>query len=114
MAKTAAASISVNVSGDGLSLTQGQVSSNTNAAPPSSLTTASGDNTVTVPTAFTVQGVTLTPPLLSSVQKKLKGAAGDTGILIAMAFPSSLALASGVASFIVNANGVETLSLVWW
>lgn len=114
MSKTAIASLSVNVQGDGVSLTQSFANTNAAAAAPDAQTLAVGNNTITVPTGVTVQGVTIVPPTQSAVSKTLKGVAGDTGIALATSVPTSLALAASVTSFVVTASSGEVVQLVWW
>lgn len=77
---------------------------------------ASGNNTITVPivTGFTITAVTIVPPATNTVQMILKGVAGDTGILLHLTDPTSIALAPGQASFVLNAaNTLPGVRLVW-
>ncbi len=68
------------------------------------LTTASGDNTVTVP-ASTYVGVVIVPPYGNTTALKLKGAGGDTGIVIHPSNPTLYSFPAGTANFILNAAG---------
>jgi hypothetical protein len=113
MAKTATAAINVNVLGDGLNLSQQFVSSNANAPPPSSVTLSAGNNTIAVPTGFTINGVTIVPPTTSAVAKVLKGVNADTGFQLGASAPAQISLGA-VASFVINASSGEIVQLVWW
>jgi len=69
---------------------------------------ASGDNTISFPAS--TQGVIITLPSASIRTKILKGAAGDTGILIASSGQGGtmlLRLAATVTSFIINCSGTD-------
>ncbi len=116
MAKTTTTSISVAVSGDGVAATYTPASApitNTTgpAGGPVDVALSSGDNTITVPSGS--KGMLLVPPATSSVVKKLKGDAGDTGFTIAPALPSVLALPTGTTSILINAASSETVSIHW-
>lgn len=67
---------------------------------------SSGDNTIDVPTVgVTAQGAVIIPPgSNTTIALKIKGNAGDTGVLINRANPTQLGLDSGVSSFILNAS----------
>lgn len=71
---------------------------------------ASGDNTITIPgTIGVARGVIIIPDPLSAVTKKLKGAGGDTGIIISKIFPTMLTFDdTPPASFILNSSAAET------
>lgn len=60
---------------------------------------AMGDNTLTVPTGTTL--ILIVPPTSNAVALKVKGAAGDTGVLISKTKPTVLTWDSGPV--IVNA-----------
>lgn len=62
---------------------------------------AAGDNSFTVPTGTSL--VVVVPPTTNVIPLKLKGAAGDTGVIISSTRPTVVAYDSG--PFIVNANG---------
>ena len=73
---------------------------------------ASGANTITPPTGgSTPVAVTIIPPAGNTVALTLKGIAGDTGIAIHLTDPTTIGLAAGVSSFVLNAastiNGVR-------
>src|ERR1700685_2678839 len=65
----------------------------------------SGTNTITVPVAvgYTATGCTLVPHAANINALTLKGVTGDTGILIHLTDPTSLAIAPTLASFVINA-----------
>ena len=66
---------------------------------------ALGDTTVAIPT--TAAGVIIVPPVANAQALKLKGNAGDTGIVISPKAPTMLSFANPPpASFIINAAGV--------
>jgi hypothetical protein len=114
MSKTATTTIATTVSGDGLNAQQTVSNVNTSALPPSTVTTANGSVTVTVPAA--AQGFTIYPPIGSVITKTLKGIAGDTGVPFGpgASFPASIGFAAGaIPSFVITANGIETLQVVW-
>ncbi len=76
--------------------------------------TGAGDNTITVPTALAPTGVTIVPPAGNTQTITLKGVAGDTGIALHLTDPSSIALKSTVASFVLTVTGTVTgLRLIW-
>lgn len=77
--------------------------------------TGAGDNTVTVPTGGTTpKGVTILPPAGNTAVLTLKGAAGDTGIPIHLTDPTSLGLATGAVSFILNVSATVTgIRFIW-
>lgn len=76
---------------------------------------AVGTNTITAPTGgSTPVAVTIVPPAGNVAAITLKGVAGDTGIALHLTDPSTIALAAGVVSFVLNAGGVVTgLRLIW-
>lgn len=115
MAKTSTITLVPAIGGDGVSFTYAVPGSLTNAAAPmggaipTALTT--GDNTIAVPTG--AMWLLISPPTTSTVAKKIKGAAGDTGVLIGPAIVSLIAIASGQTSIILNAASGETVTLLW-
>ena len=116
MAKISTTSLSVVVAGDGVSESYTPPGTPiTNAAAPAggplNVTLSTGDNTLTVPTGAVAALVV--PPTTSTVTKKIKGAAGDTGVTIASATPMLLPLGTGTASFILNASAGETIAVHW-
>lgn len=114
MAKTIATYMQVAVSGDGFTATPlySSTSTNPSGVPPTSVSLVNGNTTVAVPA--TAQGFTIVPPPGSTVIKTLKGVAGDTGFAIHNSLPTSIALTPGaVASFVIGANGVESVEVIW-
>jgi len=113
MAKSVTSTIAYSLSGDGFSGPIFNLATvNGTGIAPGSITLAAGANTVTVPA--TAVGVTIVPPAGSANAKTLKGIAGDTGILLNPAVPTSLAFtAAGVATFVINSAGTETVALLW-
>lgn len=112
MSKQATATISVNVTGDGLNFTD--TDSPTNASSgvaPTSATLAAGFNAIPVPSGVT--RVKIKPPPSSAVALTLKGVTGDTGIPISPAEPSYLSLPTGATTFGITAGGAVTLLLAW-
>lgn len=79
------------------------------------VTLASGDNTVTVPTGGTTPTCcTIVKPSTNAVVVKLKGAGGDTGVILHLTDPDCISLGSSVTSFILNAGSTLTgVRLIW-
>lgn len=117
MAVTATRSITVVYSGDVVGTQTHDAADNTVSPGTQEVRTlASGANTITVPTSGTAvpTAVTLVLPLANAVQVTLKGVSGDTGILLNLLGPSSIALAPGQASFVLNAASILTgVRLIW-
>ena len=78
-------------------------------------TLAAGANTITPPAGgSTVVSVTIIPPAGNTVAITLKGVAGDAGIALHLTDPTTLALASSVASFVLNAGSAVTgVRFIW-
>jgi hypothetical protein len=111
MAKTATISIGVNAVGDGVTLNF-STTPTPNAASPvqhQSVVTVNGANTLTPPTGALY--CLIIPPAGSVITKTLKG---DTGISLALAAATFLALASGAAAFVLTTNGIETIEVYWF
>lgn len=104
--------VSVNISGSVTSLPTGSkvfgssISGTGTIGTVTDLTLAAGDNTVNVPTGAI--GVLIDPPSANTVVLKLKGAAGDTGVVIHPTNATLLSLGSTQTSFIVNAASLTT------
>lgn len=79
------------------------------------LSLAVGTNTIAVPAGgATPVSVTIIPPAGNIVPITLKGVAGDTGIPLHLTDPSTIALAAGVASFVLAAGNVVTgVRFIW-
>lgn len=90
-----------------------------NAASPGSIEVqalALGANTITVPssTGVTVTSVTIVPPTGNTVAITLKGVTGDTGINLHLTDPTTIALASGVTSFVLTAaSAIQGVRFFW-
>jgi hypothetical protein len=115
MAKTSQVTIQVQISGDGETSTYNPPAVPVvNAAAPNGGTVAlvlvAGNNTITPPVGST--GVVIIPDVASANVKKIKGVGGDTGITIAPAAPTFLALGS-TGTFVINAVAGETVQLHW-
>lgn len=116
MAVTATRSISVVYSGDVVG-TQTKAAADNTVSPGQNdlVTLALGANTITVPTGgATAKAVTIVPPAANAVQLTLKGVTGDTGILLHLTDPSSVALAPTQTTFVLNAGAICTgVRLIW-
>lgn len=89
-----------------------------NAASPGSVelkTLASGANTITVPTGgSTVSACTILPPTGNTQTLTVKGVTGDTGVLLHLTDPTTLALATSVTTFVLTAGGTITGLRLYW
>lgn len=65
------------------------------------LTSAGGDNVITVPGSNYI-GCTITPPVGNTAALKLKGSSGDTGVPLHLTIPTLYVFPAGTASFILN------------
>lgn len=75
---------------------------------------ASGNNTIAVPSGFTITAVTIIPPAGNTEFITLKGVNGDTGIQISPTEPTSVALDPITTSFVLLAgNTINGVRLVW-
>ena len=75
---------------------------------------SSGNNTITVPAAGTVPtAATIVPPVGNLNTLTLKGVNGDTGIAIHLTDPSTIAIASSVTSFVINASSGTNIQIYW-
>lgn len=73
-----------------------------------------GNTTITVPAGGSVPtAVTIVPPSDNTVPLTLKGVAGDTGVAIHPTDPTTIALASTAASFVITATGNVNVRLFW-
>lgn len=89
-----------------------------NAASPGQIQTiqlASGNNTITPPTSgATAKSVTIIPPTGNATAILLKGVAGDTGVSLHLTDPTTIALGSSSATFVLNAAAqIDGVRLVW-
>jgi hypothetical protein len=82
-----------------------------NCPPPGASQLQIGNNTILVPSGFTIQGVWVFAPVGSTNIKIFKGVTGDTG------FTSLWGAILGVASggqFVINSAAIEVVSLIWF
>jgi len=113
------ASATISISGTKLGLPMGSetigpltITNATTVGAVSELTSINGDNAVTIPA--NAIGCIIVPPIGSTLAKKYKGAAGDTGISLHLTNPQVICFASGVTSFILNVAGIETIEITWF
>lgn len=110
MAKTSNVIQSFNVSGDGIVATSGWSNTTTNGSSPDGglhqLALALGDNTISVPAGTNF--ILIIPPSGSTIVKKLKGVAGDTGWVLAKTLPTTISVTVG-STYIINAAAAETV-----
>lgn len=113
MAKTAVPTTQVVVSGDAMgSSSFGQTNAaNTNCPPPTFAALSAGNNTVTVPSGFTVNQATIFPPPASTNTKVYKGVSGDTGFTGTFQAVQVPVAAGG--TFVINSVGSETVQIVY-
>ena len=116
MAASASRYISIQFSGDVVASNTFQAASN--AASPAKadiVTLASGANTITPPAGgSTPKAITIIPPSGNTVDITLKGVAGDTGIVLHNTDPTSIALDSPTATFVLSAaSEVVGVRLFW-
>lgn len=117
MAKQSTVTLTISVAGDGLntSFTPTGTPLVNVAAPaggPVGITLASGDNTILVPPGS--KGLIIIPPSTSTVVKKLKGAAPDTGFSISPSILSGpIGLPTAAVSIILNAVSSEEVQIMW-
>lgn len=78
-------------------------------------TLALGANTITPPAGGTVpKACTIIPPAGNATTITLKGVAGDTGVGLHLTDPTSIALASPTATFVLTTGAqIEGVTLVW-
>jgi hypothetical protein len=67
---------------------------------------ASGANTITPPAGSTPVSVTIVPPAGNVITITLKGVTGDTGILLHPTDPTTIALGSPTATFVLTAGSL--------
>lgn len=117
MSTTATRTITIGLSGDVVGTEA--FSAAANAASPGGVqapvTLSSGNNTITVPTGGTTPtAVTIIPPVGNTNLITLKGINGDTGVPLHKTDPTSIALDSTCASFVLNAAAqIVGVRLVW-
>lgn len=75
------------------------------------VTLISGDNTIVVPTNS--KGCIVVPDATSTTIKKLKGVAGDTGIIVSKILPNLISFdTTPINSFIINSSALDTVVTV--
>jgi hypothetical protein len=77
------------------------------------LSSASGNNTITVPGAMYV-GCIISPPPGNATAIILKGVAGDTGIPLHLTNPTVLSIPAGTTSFVLNVAGTAVAITILW
>ena len=113
MSKTAIVGVTLSVSGDGVSAfnwSGSATNSSVTGGFAQTVALTAGNNTITPP-SWALRAI-LSPSSTSTNGKTLKGVAGDTGIALAVAEDTKIALASA-ASFVVNSVGSETITVYW-
>lgn len=117
MAKTIVNNVQIGINGDGFAGgTNGTFTntiSNSGGLVPTSVATANGSVTVTIPA--TALGFYVVPPPGSALAKTYKGVAGDTGIVTAPTQPFGpvIMTAGQQASFVITTTGIETVMVFW-
>lgn len=114
MSKIATISLGFTVTGDSIIATQVSVPAFGSQASPyehQPVALVNGANTLTPPTGTLF--VILIPPTNSAITKTLKGVSGDTGIPLVTNLPSFLSLVASPGTFVITANGAETLDVYW-
>ena len=116
MAVTATRTTTITFTGDVIGVQTLPAASN--ASSPGSIeikTLANGANTITVPTGgSTVTACTIVPPAANTTAITLKGIGADTGILIHLTDPTTIAIASSVTTFVLNAGAAITGVRLFW
>ena len=79
------------------------------------VTLASGANTITPPAGgSTPKACTIIPPASNIITITLKGVTGDTGVSLHLTDPSSIALGSPTATFVLTAGAeLAGVRLIW-
>lgn len=86
---------------------------NANAPPPTSQLLAIGNNTITVPAGYTVNGVWVRSSPSSTNAKTFKGITGDTGFTqVNPIVPVFVPVASG-ASFVISSPAAEMVEIFY-
>lgn len=116
MATTAQRSVTIQFTGD-ISAANTFAAAN-NGSSPGQIeirSLASGANTITPPSGGTTpRAVTIIPPAGNLNLITLKGIAGDTGVVLHLTDPTTIALNSPVTTFVLNAAAIiDGVRLVW-
>lgn len=73
-----------------------------------------GPNTILIPTGENVvKAVTIIPPDDNISILTLKGIAGDTGLVLHLTDPTSIALAEGILGFVLDVSADVVVKFVW-
>lgn len=114
MSKTVITTLSISASGDGISAFSYSDGGATNASVTGgimqSVSLTAGANTLTPP-SWALRAI-IVPASSSTNAKTLKGVSGDTGIPLAVAEATKIALASA-SSFVINSTGSENITVYW-
>jgi hypothetical protein len=116
MATTATRKITITLSGDFVGTEQYPAASNAVSPGVRQLVVlASGTNTITPPLGATPKAVTIIPPSGNAISITLKGVAGDTGVVLHLTDPTSIALGSATNTFVLTAGSLFTnpVALIW-
>lgn len=117
MAIASARTVSITYSGDAVGTQNLAAAANTLSGGIEVKTLASGANTITVPVVTGIAvptAVTIVPPSGNLTSITLKGVTGDTGIALHLTDPTTIALASSVANFVLTA-GAQILGVkLYW
>ena len=116
MATTSARTVGITLTGDTTYAQSFSAASNTASPGQSDLVTWTAIfNTITPPAGgSTPKALTIVPPSGNTQSMTLKGVTGDTGILLHLTDPTTIALGSAVATFGVTAGGTVTgVRLIW-
>jgi hypothetical protein len=106
---------SIQLSGDA-DLTYDDLQANNSNAPNyrQVINLASGVNTITPPSGIVVAAVTIIPPVGNVSTITFKGVGGDTGVALHKTDPSSIALDTTVATFVLQAGAaINSVVLIW-
>jgi hypothetical protein len=116
MAATSQRAITITYSGDVGGVQDIEAAENdTSPASIVLITLSSGANTITVPSGgSTPTACTIELPSDNTVAVTLKGVTGDTGILLHLTDPTSIAIDPSVTSFVLTAGGTITGVRVFW
>lgn len=116
MSATANRSVTIDVSGDVDYNQTFSATENTDSPAQNDIVTlASGANTITPPSGGTIPvSVTIIPPPGNTQTITLKGLTGDTGVSLSKTDPTSIALGSPTATFVLTAGAqIEGVRLIW-
>jgi hypothetical protein len=117
MATTATRKTTITFSGDVVGTEQ--LSAASNASSPGTMeikSLVSGANTITPPAGGSCapKAVTIIPPAGNAVTITLKGVTGDTGVLLHPTDPTTIALGSTTATFVLTtSNTLSGIRFIW-